>query len=445
MSLSADAIERCELVVEEGAARWNLPGVSVAIVQGPDVAWAEGFGLADRDARTPMTPDTYLRVASISKLFTATAVFVLRDEGTLSIEEPVVTFLPAFPSKHITVRHLLCHASGLQREAPGDMGSRSRRFTSDEEVPTLLDRVRMPFAPMRTWKYSNLGYTILGRIVERVAGQPFARFVGERILAPLRMKAAAYDPRSVPADRRSMCYLRVPDTDWLQPDDRIWEPMWTAAGGLCSTARDLGRFAAFLAGEGGPAAPLGAASLEEMCAPQIVLDEAWTQAHALGPMLIRSGDRVLAGHAAGVFSVAGWLLVSRRDRVGAVCLTNVGDEGPVLPIACDLVEIAASQAVPATLAPSPGPVPAQYAALLGRYVGDRGLVLTVAWTRDRLTVEWPAVPGLVPPPRARVTKDAEGMLRFDDGPYAGEEMIVERETDGRVRGWESCTYWYARL
>jgi CubicO group peptidase (beta-lactamase class C family) len=258
------------------------------------------------------------------------------------------------------------------------------------------------------------------------------------------MTAATYDPRSVPADRRSTCYLRVPDTDWLRPDERIWEPMWTAAGGLSSTARDLARFSSFLIGDGSPTPPLGLASLEEMCAPQIVVDQTWTQAHGLGPMMIRAGDRVLVGHAGGVFSVAGWLLVSRRDRVGVVCLTNVGDEAPLLPIACDLIGIAAADAAPAAPRPA-NPVSPKYASLLGRYVGDRGLVLMVTWTGDRLTVEWPATPGLPPPPRAEVMSDADGTLRFVDGPYVGEEMIVEREAGGRVRGWEACTYWYARL
>src|SRR5207244_304260 len=162
LSLSVEAIERCESLVEEAMARWNVPGLSVALVDGADIAWIRGFGYADLESGRPMSPDTYLRFASISKLFAATAVLVLRDDGALSIDDPVRSFLPAFLSGDVSLRHVLCHGSGLQREAPGDMGSRARRFRTDQEVPSLLCDVRLPFPPMRLWKYSNLGYTVLG-------------------------------------------------------------------------------------------------------------------------------------------------------------------------------------------------------------------------------------------------------------------------------------------
>jgi CubicO group peptidase (beta-lactamase class C family) len=424
--------------------RWNVPGLSVAVVDGGEVVWSRGFGWADRESRRPMHPDTYLRYASISKLFAATAIFVLRDRGALSIDDPVQAWIPAFPSGEVSIRHLLCHGAGLQREAPGDMGSRARRFRMDDEVPSLLGDVRLPFPPMRVWKYSNLGYTLLGRVVEEVAACPFDRFVQERIFEPLGMTETTYHPADVPVERRATGYLRVPDTDWLRSDERIWEPLWSAAGGLCGTAPDLGRFASFLMGDGGDAAPLGGDTLEEMCTPQLIVDEGWTQAHGLGPMLMREDGRILAGHAGGVFSVAGWLLVARGEHVGAVCLTNVGDEAPILPIARELVAIAATEAARRPDGAA-SPVPEHLVPLLGRYVGDRGMVLTVAWMDDHMVVDWPSMQGLPPPARGSVVADEEGRLVFRDGPYAGEELIVERDASGRVLGWEACTYWYSRL
>src|SRR5438477_456915 len=83
-------------------------------------------------------------------------------------------------------------------EAPGDKGSRARRFRIDQEVPSLLRDVRLPFPPMRLWKYSNLGYTVLGRVVEQVAACPFDRFVRERVIEPLGMTETTYDPATVP-------------------------------------------------------------------------------------------------------------------------------------------------------------------------------------------------------------------------------------------------------
>ena len=133
----------------------DQPGVSMGIVHGGKLIWAKGFGMSDLAAKTPATPKTIYRIASITKLFTSTAILQLRDAGKLGLDDPVVKFIPGFKvgdpfpdDPPITVRHLLTHTSGLPGEA-------AFPYWTDHEFPTHRSRPRGPSLPGETVRHGD--------------------------------------------------------------------------------------------------------------------------------------------------------------------------------------------------------------------------------------------------------------------------------------------------
>jgi CubicO group peptidase (beta-lactamase class C family) len=188
--------------IEGQIAYRGLPGIAVGVVSDQDLVWTKGFGYADVNAKVPMTAITKFRMASHSKLFAATAIMQLREEGKLRLDDPVVTYLPWFKAKRagdddgtITIEQLLSHSSGMQREA-GDHWT-SYEFPTSDELRQLYPERQAPFAPSVRWKYSNLAYAIVGMLTEQVTGKRWADYVDLNIFKPLGMNASSVD-KNVP-------------------------------------------------------------------------------------------------------------------------------------------------------------------------------------------------------------------------------------------------------
>lgn len=423
--------------------RHALPGLGAAVAVRGELAWSAGFGLADIARAIPVTSHTLFRVASVTKLVTATAILALRDAGDLSLEDPVSRWVPTFPSPTATIRHLLCHGSGMQRETPNDPGWRTGRFRSNEDFRAGIGEAEFPFAPMERWKYSNLGYNILGEVVEAASGQPYAEFAMEHVIEVLGMNATGFYPGAGLRERLAKGYIRIPDQDAVVEDPKGWAALPAPAGQLFSTAESIVRLGSFLAGDldKGPISP---ATLREMRRPQIIADDEWSQGHGLGPMLVRDDGAVLVGHAGGLFGYAAWLLASPTSHVAAVCLTNVGDGAPLLPLVQRFIRDASGVVPPELPAPSIPPT-AEAVELLGRYWGD-GEVLSLAWKSGGLVAQWPLREGLPHGLDMTLEREDRDVYRFvDNGPYVGELLRVERDDHGRVRGFEVCTYGFRRL
>ena len=184
--------------VEGQIAYRGLPGVAVGVVADQDLVWASGYGYADTKAKRPMTAATKFRMASHSKLFTATAIMQLREQGKVRLDDPVSKYLPWFQVKPageddgpITIEQLLDHASGLPREAGAHWTT--LQFPTEDEVRKLITDRQAAFAPAVRWKYSNLAYTIAGMVVEQVSGQKWADYVEQHIFGPLGMAASSVD------------------------------------------------------------------------------------------------------------------------------------------------------------------------------------------------------------------------------------------------------------
>src|SRR3990170_5165078 len=166
----------------------GIPGMSVAVVYDQATLWAKGFGTANLEMGVPATPKTVYRVASITKLFTATMLLQLRDAGKLSLDDPIKRFLPTFEiesrfadSGPITLRQVMTHMAGLPRECSIDRWAMSESPSIEAVLDSLRDSETV-FPPMAKYKYSNLGIAILGHALEVAAGQGYAEYVTRNIL-----------------------------------------------------------------------------------------------------------------------------------------------------------------------------------------------------------------------------------------------------------------------
>jgi CubicO group peptidase (beta-lactamase class C family) len=174
----------------------RTPGLTLAVLRGRDTVAMAGYGVADRAANRPASLGTVYRVGSLTKQFTAAAVLQLVDEGRLRLTDTLGAYLPQYPQwGRVTVRQLLNHTSGI----PSYTASAPWRARMAEALPpdTLLSYVAntpMRFAPGARWEYNNSGYFLLGMLLERVAGRPYAALVRERLFAPLGLRTAGYCP-----------------------------------------------------------------------------------------------------------------------------------------------------------------------------------------------------------------------------------------------------------
>jgi D-alanyl-D-alanine carboxypeptidase len=309
----------------------DLPGVVVGVVAGDDLVWSRGFGFADTAAKTAMTPQTKFRMASHSKLFTATAIMQLRDEGKLHLDDEVSKHLPWFKVKTkgaddpgITIEELLSHGSGLPREA--DAHWTTYEFPTDEQLVALVAERQAAFAPAERWKYSNLAYTIAGKIVEAVSGQRWADYVQQHIFDPLDM-----DDSSVDLDVPGLAVgygRRMPDGS-REVMPFVDARSMAAATGLTSTVEDMARFvsAQFRTGARGGNRILGTGSLRQMHRVRM-METTWTRGNGIGFAVNRVGNRLYVGHGGGYPGYTTNTSIDLETQVGVIVLTNAGDSNP---------------------------------------------------------------------------------------------------------------------
>jgi D-alanyl-D-alanine carboxypeptidase len=309
----------------------GLPGIAVGVVSDQELVWSKGYGFADIQSKRPMTPSTLFRMASHSKLFTATAIMQLREQGKVRLDDPVSKHLPWFTLKpagsddgEVTVEQLLTHASGLPREA-GDHWS-TNDFPTTEEVKQLMAHRQAAFPPATRWKYSNLAYTIAGMVVEAASGQRWADYVQQHIYAPLGMTQSSVD-KDVPG--LTVGYgRRMPD------GSRALIPFIDARGmgsatGITSNVEDMARFvsAQFRKGKMGGRQILSTGSLREMHRVRSV-EENWTSGTGIGFAVSRFRDRTYVGHGGGYLGNTTQTMIQLDDKVAVIVLTNTNDSDP---------------------------------------------------------------------------------------------------------------------
>lgn len=316
----------------------RLPSLVAGVVRDGRPAWSAGRGAVDEPHA-----DVQCRLGSITKTVTAVAVLRLREEGRLALDDPLDRHVPGTPFGARTVAQLLSHLGGVRAESPTEWWERSPGLPFDE----LAQRVSpddVVHAAGRRFHYSNLGYGLLGELVARLRGRPWAEVVRDEVLLPLGMTRTT--PR--PDGRAARGWAVHPWADVLLPEPEHDAASMAPAGQLWATLEDLARFGAFLLDGADDVLPV--AVLEEMSEPAGVDAAAagWAS-YGLGLQVLRVNGCTLVGHGGSMPGFLAGVLVDRASPLGAVALANgtAGLDGALLP---DLL------ATVRELEPAPGPV-----------------------------------------------------------------------------------------
>lgn len=168
----------------------DQPGAALLVTADDKLVYQKGYGFANVATKTPITPETNFRMASVSKQFTAMGILLLEKDRKLSLTDPLIKFFPEFTDKvarKVRIYHLLTHTSGLL-DYESVMSSKQEKQLLDSDVLTLLkNRDSLYFEPGSQFRYSNSAYCLLALIIERVADQSFVSFIQQRIFVPLKM------------------------------------------------------------------------------------------------------------------------------------------------------------------------------------------------------------------------------------------------------------------
>jgi D-alanyl-D-alanine carboxypeptidase len=414
----------------------HLPGVAIGVVADQQLVWSKGFGFADVAQKTPMTPQTRFRMASHSKLFTATAVMQLREQGKLRLDDPVAKYLPWFQVKRaadddpeITIEQLLTHSSGLPREAGSHWTT--FEFPTTEELRGLMAERQAPFSPEVRWKYSNLAYSIAGLVVEAVSGQRWADYVQRHIYGPLGMAASSVDTK---VDGLATGYNRLLPDGTRSTTPFIDAKGMAAATGITSTVDDMARFASaqFRSGRRSGANILSTGSLREMHRVR-VLENNWTQGNAIGFAVRRERDKVYVSHGGSYPGYQTQTMLYPEGRVAVVVLTNADDANPG-GIATQLMNTV-GEAVAKATAPKPESTTSTWDQSWSRFAGlyrGRGGESQVIELHRRLVIITPNAPNLDNP--IRLEPMGNGQFRYTaptgGGPVG--EIVRFVEENGRV-------------
>jgi CubicO group peptidase (beta-lactamase class C family) len=413
---------RLEQRVRQEQREKRLVSVSAAVLRDGLLVWETAVGTADVEAGLEATPDTQYRIGSITKTFTAAAIMQLRDAGKLDLEDTLDRHVEG--AAHTpSLRRLLSHASGLQRETQDDSWL-SLRFAQPEELLETFAQAELVLPAGARFHYSNLAFALLGIVVERVSGIPYQEYVRERLLEPVGLTRVSFEPEQ-PAAKG---YLAQPYADGVWDTVGVETGAWASAGQLWGTAGDICRWGAFLADP--DESVLAASSAEEMRTVQAIADhERWLAGYGLGLGLTRDGNRILAGHGGSMPGFIAQLLFSAKDKVVVAELTNESE--------ADLGELGVSLLgttieewpVPPAAWQVGEPPPEDVVPVLGIWFMEATRVV-LRWREGKLEARFDGLPDWQP--SSVFERETDDRWRTVSGPEHGEALRIVRAADGSV-------------
>ena len=283
VGLSAARLARISSWMRGWVDSGKLPGMTVCVMRKGQLAFAETYGRADVERNRPMRPDTIVRIYSMTKPLTSTAIMMLYEEGRFQLDEPISKFIPAFKSprvyaggsrgkidsvpaeREITFRDLLTHTSGLtygfMESTPVDAVYRDQKIDFGTATASLADVVeRLAAVPLiaqpgKAWNYS-VATDVLGYLAQVISGQPFDVFLREKVLKPLGMLDTDFIVAKEKQERFATCYMPGKDGKLAVMDDPTKSTYlaprngYSGGGGLAGTAGDYLRFCKFMLNKG---------------------------------------------------------------------------------------------------------------------------------------------------------------------------------------------------
>jgi len=240
------AVRQSEDAVRAGMTRQNLPGLSAAVGVGGTLVWAEGFGYADLEKKSTVTPDTQFRIGEVSNTLTSAAAGLLLESHKLDLDDEIQTYVPDFPRKRwpITLRELMAETSGM-RNGTGDEEPLSDRCPRTSDGLKRITGASLLFEPGTRFRPSSFGWVLVSAAIESVVDDPFFTFMRRQIFEPLGLTHTRVDlwTDEVP-DRATFYYPRFAgDTRYGPESVRDGDHSCDAGGGaFLSTPADLVRF-----------------------------------------------------------------------------------------------------------------------------------------------------------------------------------------------------------
>jgi len=301
----------------------HQPGLAAGIVYDGELIWSKGYGYANVEEKIPVTADTRFRIASITKTFTATAILQLRDAGKLGLDDPLSKHLTWFKLQYpgapaITLRHLLTHTSGLPRDADIPHWTEDC-FQPWGEVVAATQKREPVMPPGLEYKYSNLGYTLLGGVVEAVSGETWAGYLQTHILDPLAMRATIVTPKGEEPNL-AIGYLSF-DADFVRPAAPfVATNGFSPSASMASSVNDLAKYARFHLGLDNTGV-LSPHTLRDMHRVHW-LESNWQSGYGLGIGIYRIGEWTTSGHSGGYKGYLTQFRLFREQKVGIIILTN---------------------------------------------------------------------------------------------------------------------------
>jgi CubicO group peptidase (beta-lactamase class C family) len=317
----------------------RIPGVQAAVLLGDELLLSTAHGQADLEAGTALTPRHLFRIASHSKTFTATAVLQLVELGKVRLDDPAghwLSYLDGTPLAAVTVRELLAHGAGVVRDGrDGDFWQLYHRFPDDDGLRKIAtDRADIIPANER-FKYSNIGYALLGQIIAAASGQRYNEYVTEQIVSRLDLANTGPEYEPSRADEFATGYSALAYAERRIAIDHIDTAAMAAATGFFSTAEDVVRYAS--AHFHGDTRLLSDASKRLMQRAEWKVEEADGE-YGLGLARVEIGDRLLLGHGGGYPGHITKTLFDPQDRLAVSVFTNAID-GPADVLAAGLIRL----------------------------------------------------------------------------------------------------------
>jgi CubicO group peptidase (beta-lactamase class C family) len=427
----------------------RVPAVSVALHRADRELWTCTVGDSGNPEH-PLSPDSRFRIGSVTKTFTAVLAMQARDDGLLDLDDPIAKHLDVPAHGDATIRRLLSHTAGFQREPYGDVWD---TLISPDAATMLadLERVERVLPNNRRFHYSNLGMAVLGELIARLRGSTWAEAVSERITGPLGLTATT----PAPPEQAAVGYIVDAYSDAVHAEPQLDRGGAAAAAQLWSTAGDMARWAAFLTSPeliDPDGAVLAAASLDEMRWPLTTTDEQiWAAGFGLGLILQPEGKRVvhvghdgaMPGFLAGVYGRRGG--EGNPGALGCAVLGSSGTAGQVNELVHEVLRLAVDLD-PADVEPwRPGkPAPAPYRSILGPWWSE-GLAYVFAWHDGTLQARAADAPADRPPAVFEPLPGEPDVLRTVSGREAGERLRLTRDEQGVVVRMHWATYRLTRV
>lgn len=332
--IRAQTGDAADSLVRAFTAQRNIPSAAIAVVRKGRVVKAAGYGTANLELRVPATAHTVYEIGSITKQFTAEAVMMLVDEGKLALDDSLARYLPEIPTawRGIRLRHLLTHTSGLHDWESDSSLSFRREYTTSEFI-ALVAAHPLDFAPGARFAYTNSAYPLLGRVIERVTGVPYERFVAERIFVPAGMTETRFRHNARLVPNRASGYVERDGT--LMNGEPLRPAILVPNGGIQSTATDVARWMIALASD----RLVRPSTLATMTTPTR-LDDGSAIGVGIGWFLAKADGHRVAVHNGS--TAAGYSSVVYRyldDDVGVVVLFNIDRFDAVNVLALSLARL----------------------------------------------------------------------------------------------------------